>query len=139
MSSALFATKQDSIMLYKALVAHPSVSIGAMPNRAGADVAAELAGRALLRYVDIARFHEKGSSGKVFVTPTPYSPEDLLSALALPAPHLLRSYALWLDPALIDVIKGPRWVLGGTGIEYLLPNGYPERAIMPPGWGVEVR
>jgi hypothetical protein len=42
-----------------------------------------------------------------------------------------------IDPAAVDLIQGPRWVRGGDGIEYLLPHGFPSRAL-PLAWELEV-
>ena len=137
MSAAWFATQLDFAMLQKALVT--GFDPHHLPERTGAEVAAELQGRALLRYLALDGMHERGSQREVFVTPTPYAPDDLGAYLALPRADLARTYALWLDPRMIDTIKGPRWVIGGQGIEYILPHGYPDTAIMPPGWGVKVR
>jgi hypothetical protein len=43
-----------------------------------------------------------------------------------------------LDPMQIAEVKGPRRVLGGQGIEYLLPHGFPSSAVWG-SWEREVR
>jgi hypothetical protein len=117
----------------------PEVPDHRLPKRSGREVAAELAGRLLYRYVPYTGVHEKGHSGPTFVCPTPYAGGDIIEWLALPRPDLVRDYVLLLDPALIAEIQGPRWCSLGGGIEYILPNGYLEDAIIPPSWAVRVR
>jgi hypothetical protein len=109
-----------------------------LPIRTGTEVAIELNGRALLRYVDRWSAHESGRTIETFACPTPYTPSEVMRFLAPPRPDLLRDYVLFLDPKEIVVIRGPRWCNLGGGIEYVLPDGYPETAIIGPGWAVEV-
>jgi hypothetical protein len=110
-----------------------------LKRRSGADVATELGNRYLLRYLlahQLGQFRN-GSSRKHYVTPTPYSAEETISWLALPQPTEPRTYVMLLDPARISVILGPRWVRLGKGIEYVLPDGFPQDAIVL-GWEVAV-
>ena len=91
----------------------------------------------LVRYVIDA--HESPRSTVTYVCPTPLSTEELDAFLALPRPDVRREYAIFLDPAQIAEIQGPRWCAMGQGIEYVLPAGYEARAVMAPGWGVRIR
>jgi hypothetical protein len=135
-SAAKLATELDEIMLGKAIYARMS-DIASLPERTGADVYAELKGRPLLRYIPLEQVHEADSGRNLletFVTPTPAAVEDLTRYFAIPRPDLSRGYVIKLDPREIDVIKGPRWVNSGQGIEYILPNGFRPEAVMSPGW-----
>ncbi len=110
----------------------------AMPLRPGTEVAAELGGRCVLRYLlhkDVLR-----SSGattpvlgsrlmRAYVTPTPYSPSEVIHALALPFSSEWRSHVILLRPEFIPWMQGPRRVENGSGLEYILPNGYPASAL----------
>ncbi len=71
-----------------------------------------------------------GSTRGHWVTPTAISPKDVNAWLALPAPRVPRQYALLLDPSKIAVVRGPAWIRLGQGIEYFLPDGFPEDAIL---------
>lgn len=64
-----------------------------------------------------------------FMTPTTYAPKDAAQWLSFPSPERLRKYVLLINPALVPVIRGPRRVLMGMGLEYYLPDGFPEVAI----------
>lgn len=104
---------------------------GDLPSRSGARLSAELGGRLLLRYV---REHEiehaaEGTSRPVWVTPTPFGPRDAVDVLALPRAWEPRDYLVLIRPEQVPEARGPRWVLGGGGIEYLLPAGYPASAV----------
>jgi hypothetical protein len=113
----------------------------AMPIRKGQEVAIELGGRLLIRYLrqrDVAS-KPAGSSAVLgartdatWVTPTPLSPTEAVAALALPFALEPRTHAVLLNPARIAHIQGPRRILHGTGIEYLLPQGYPAAALTLP-------
>jgi hypothetical protein len=118
-----------------------------MSMRTGMDVARELGGRLLLSYIrkdDVSRRVPGADpnlgtrSWPIFTTPTPYSAVEVVSALALPWPKSLRSHVILLDAAKISEIQGPRRVLCGYGLEYLLPNGFPSDALRVP-WEIEVR
>jgi hypothetical protein len=108
------------------------VPAAALPIRSGAEVAAELGDRLLVRYMlrNQVRRYSAGSTVEHFVTPTPLAASDLVSVLALPAPQSRRTFGLLLKPWAIPEIKGPRWVRGGTGIEYILPFGFPPEAVL---------
>lgn len=137
-SCSRLATTLDNEHLADGSVS-PSASIAArqtspasLPQKTGAEVKNELGGRFLLRYLlptQLGAFNS-GSSRQHFVTPTPYSPDESSSWLALPQPQAKRTYVMILDPEQIDVIRGPRWVRFGDGIEYLLPNGFGDAALV---------
>lgn len=136
------ATMLDLEMLIAngAVIHSPTVSDAALPERAGSQVARELGGRYLLRFV---RPHQLGTliGGSIrsqWVTPTPYSRAAAVRWLALPDPLDPPGHTLVLDPEAIAVLAGPRLVRLGGGIEYLLPEGFSRDAIVPPGWEVEV-
>lgn len=102
------------------------------PSRPGKDVAEELGGRPLLRYIvltDVGRYRA-GTTREVYTTPTAYTPEEAPSWLNVPDVHIERPYVVMLDPARIDLIQGPMWVAPGLGIQYILPHGFPEAAIV---------
>ncbi len=102
--------------------------------KSGGEVAQELSGRYLLRYLLLKQIgvFTGGTPSKTYVTPTPLAPEETVKWLALPAAHRLRRYVLLINPARLPVeyrILGPRWVRLGGGIEYILPDGFPGEAI----------
>ena len=121
-------------------IAARSIADAALPPRSGADVAAELQGRFLVRYMLRSQVGDYGggSTDKHWVTPTPLCTREIPSFLTIPNPLGRRTHAMLLDPAAITEILGPRWVRGGTGIEYLLPKGVPAAAVLF-GWEIEVR
>ena len=137
------ATVLDQEMLEtirKVSIADRSTPDAALPIKTGTDVATELGGRYLLRYVlkdQVGTFMD-GSTRSHWVTPTPYTSRDATAFLALPAPNRLRRFVMVLNPAEIPRILGPRWVRLGQGIEYLLPNGFPTTALVS-GWELELR
>lgn len=111
-----------------------------LPVRNGIDVAQELRGRLLLRYVlpsQVGMFGQ-GSRLEHWATPTPLAAEDVVSWLDLPSPSQPRTHVMLLDPAKIEAIQGPKWVRHGQGIEYFLPRGFPAAAILQP-WEIELR
>lgn len=120
-------------------IAPVGTPVSSLPVRTGQEVAAELGGRPLLRYVPFDLVHESYRHTQTFVCPTPYSPDDMASFLALPNPALRREFVIVLDPVKIQRIVGPRWCDLGQGIEYVLTDGYDPDAIMAPGWAVSVR
>jgi hypothetical protein len=67
------------------------------------------------------------------VTPTAIASENVVSWLALYAPRVKREHALILDPAKIEIIRGPAWIRFGQGIEYYLPTGFPKAAVVDVG------
>lgn len=137
-SSAWLATQMDARMLDKQ-VASAGTPIEHLPVRSGVDVARELANRPLLRYVDYELVHEAGRTAPTFVCPTPYASTDQVEYLALPRPDLTREFVILIDAAKVTKVIGPRWCDLGSGIEYVLPDGYPEQAMMAPGWAVKIR
>jgi hypothetical protein len=74
--------------------------------------------------------YTRGNAGIHWVTPTPYSSRDCATWLNLPAPDKLRTHVLLLNPVHIPRIAGPRRIEGGLGIEYMLPNGFPAKALV---------
>jgi len=120
-----------------------------MNAKNGDDVSKELSGRYLLYYLrgqDVGRY-TTGRKGTTFVTPTPYSPEETILFLCLPRPAEPRDYAILINPSKLPKdyeVYGPRWVALGSGIEYILKDGFTEDAIVaPPGaappWEIMVR
>jgi len=110
-----------------------------LPMRLGREIALELGGRYLLRYMlshQVGQY-ALGSQDRHFVTPTAYSPEDAVSWLYLPKPSEKRPFVMLLNPAKIPYVRGPRWVRLGNGIEYILPRGFPREAVVA-GWELEV-
>lgn len=120
--------------------------IAALPSKTGVEVASELGGRFLLRYLlqyQVGNF-SSGSASLHYVTPTPYSPEETISYLALPSPTTPRTHVMVLDPSKIPTLLGPQRIRGAPGIQYILPLGFPVDAIVVPGvlgasWEIEVR
>lgn len=113
-------------------IASGLADMATLPSRSGRQLASELGGRLLVRYL---REHEiaegqQGTSRPVWVTPTPYGPIDAADLLALPRAWEPRAYLVLLRPQDVPEARGPRWVLGGGGIEYLLPQGYPASAVV---------
>ena len=136
MGAAFLATSLDELMLNGKIAAKGTPDV-ALPIRTGDEVADELGGRMLLRYV--CEPDETSKSTLTFVCPTPYSPEEALGYLALPSLRTPRKWVVVLNPRRIPNIQGPRWCAMGQGIEYLLPDGYTTAAIANPGWAIEVR
>lgn len=107
-----------------------------MPDRMGLEVAEELGGRYLARYLtpaQVGEFTEGSTDRDHWVTPTAISPSDVVSWLALFAPNVDRRHALLLDASAIEVVRGPAWIRLGQGIEYYLPGGFPKEAIVDVG------
>jgi hypothetical protein len=111
-----------------------------LPLRRGVEVSSELGGRFLVRYMTRRQLglFSGGSTGQHFVTPTPLSHSEVRAVLALPAVAQPRPFAMLIDPAKVADIRGPRWIRGGDGIEYLLPSGFPANAL-PLAWEIEIR
>lgn len=134
------ATRLDEEMLAlrPALVYPSHTPLASMPARTGADVATELGGRHLLRYLTRKQYRQftTGTAYLQFVTPTPYSPTEVISWLALPT-TTRREFALFLDPRHLSDVHGPRRVLLGGGLEYILASGFSTAAIVV-GWPVPV-
>lgn len=116
-------------------IAPPGTPDASLPSKSGRRVAWELGVRYLLKYVfdwqiDVIT---KGTEKKQYVTPTPYSPEDVMTWLALPAPNQPRKYVLVLKAEAVRDIKGRRWIRFGGGIEFILPAGFSADAIADVG------
>ncbi len=103
-TSSWLATLLDQEMLElkrSVSICHRLMPDTQLPQKSGQQVANELGGRYLLRYLlshQVGQF-TVGSNHRQYVTPTAYSPEETISWLALPAPKQPRPYALLLDPA----------------------------------------
>jgi hypothetical protein len=110
-------------------------SLETMPMRTGGQVADELAGRMLVRYV--TEQHPPPAS-EAWLTPTPLGARGAGTILHLPHQVTTRHWVLVIDPARVGVIQGPRRVTMGQGIEYYLPHGYDAGAVLEPGYGVRV-
>jgi hypothetical protein len=98
-------------------------------------VAQELAGRLLMRFLkpDQTGAFINGSTRQHYVTPTPYTPEEAVIWLNLPESPVPRTHLLFLDPTEIPLVIGPMWVAWSRSIQYILPDGFPEAAIVVPG------
>jgi hypothetical protein len=147
-TASWIATFLDAQMLARADwgIASATTSVTALAPRPGSVVASELGQRYLLRYMLSSQvgLHREGSSEAHYATPTPYAPEETVGYLALPRPTEPRPFALILDANRIERICGPQWVLGGPGIQYFLPDGFPGSAVVIPGgavtgWELQVR
>lgn len=139
-TSPWLATWQDAqVLLAQGVTILDPITGGSVshPVRSGVDIARELCGRMLLRYITPVQLRSgmfrSGSVDATFVTPTAYAVEDLASWLLLPGAHQRRTHVLVLDPAQIPQVQGPFWVALGRGIQYILPFGFPESAIVVPG------
>ncbi len=137
-SASVLATNLDEHMLLSRSVhIFPSTTSNAeleSNRKQGKQVTEEIGGRLLLRYLlgSQTRVFGAGSADRHFVTPTPYAPEDTVPFLALPRPASKREFVILLRPEEINWILGPRWILGGLGIEYILPEGFPRSALLFP-------
>jgi hypothetical protein len=136
------ATQLDHEMLVAlgVAIAASVLPTTALARKSGQQIAKELGGRYLLRYLlrhQVGRY-TGGSSDQHWVTPTPYAPEETISWLALPAPRDPRAYVMLLKPEEITEVWGPRWIRFGGGIEYYLPRGFPAAALAFQ-WEMEVR
>jgi hypothetical protein len=134
------ATRLDEEMLaLRPAHVYPShTPVASMPGRSGSAVASELGGRYLLRYLIRKQYSQftTGTPSLQFTKPTAYSPSEAISWLALPTPAR-REFVLFLDPKHLSDVRGPRRVLLGGGLEYILASGFPATAIVV-GWPVPV-
>jgi hypothetical protein len=146
-TSGRIATQLDVEMLVRKgiTIAHPLQAKDPMLIKRGGQVADELGGRLLLHYVieRNIRAYEDGRAEACYVTPTPLSPEETIDYLVVPGANSPREYVYYLDPARIEWIVGPIFVAGGSGIQYILLEGFPAEAIVVPGapsgrWAVRV-
>jgi hypothetical protein len=129
----------EMLLQRSATIYDPDVADDEMPPRSGADVAEELGRRYLLRYLlsdQLGQFLD-GSVFRHFLTPTPLRPQHAVSFLTLPSPGKPRTHVLVIDVSKVDAVCGPRWIRFGTGIEYLLPRGFPKSALVV-DWEIEI-
>jgi hypothetical protein len=132
--------EQEDLLNKRGPIAHRLTPDSELPERPGQEVADELGGRFLLRYMlphQVDQVHG-GSNHLTYTTPTAYRSEDVVEYLRLPRPQAQRPFVSLLNPALISKISGPRWIAGGIGIEYLLPQGYPQEALVPPSYPMQI-
>lgn len=106
------------------------------------DLADQLAGRYLLRYVraDTLAAYTFAAPGThwpatAYVTPTAYCADELAAVLNLPPTLDPPTHAIILDPSSLTA-SGPRRVRWGTGVEYVLPNGFTADDMVWPQWPV---
>jgi hypothetical protein len=141
-TSSWMATTLDIEMLAgQAVISPPNTPENALPVRPGPVIATEIGDRFLVRYLrqhQIGWF-EDGSPKKQWVTLTAYAPEEAVPWLALSPGLPIPTHALMLDPRQIGAIAGPRYIRLGQGVEYVLPQGFPKAALVPPGWPTPVR
>ena len=130
----------------------PLASLRLLPSQPvpTSDLSTQLGKRYLLRYLLPHQVGTltTGTTRRQHVTPTAYAPEETVSWLALPSPTQPRTYVLLLYPSQLTNVYGPRWVLMGGGIEYILATGFTQSAIKrispdpssPPAiWELEVK
>lgn len=125
-------------------IAPPGTPDSALTPKHGKDVAEELGKRYLLRYLLPWQVSSltRGTKNQQYVTPTPLAPEETIPWLNLPAPQHPRTFVLLIDPELLPddyPVRGPRWVYLGGGIEYLLPAGFPMKAVVDVGVGPDTK
>ena len=124
-------------------VASPITELARLPIRSGSEVASELGGRFLLRYlranqVDSIEAGLFDWSRPQFTTPTPIPPREATALLRMPRSRNPATHALVIDPARVPHIQGPRYVaLGRMTIEYMLPDGIPQEALVL-RWPIQV-
>src|SRR2546423_948510 len=114
-SCSLLATRLDYEILAQQGVAIAAAAFPyeRLPRRRGVDVARELGGRFLIRYLrpqQVGAFIV-GTEDACWVSPTAYTPEEAIIYLALTNPTVPRDHALLLNPARIPTIVGLQWAL----------------------------
>lgn len=111
-TSSRLATILDSEMLRaKGVLSYPAgTPLTLMNPLSNVALATQLDGRYLLSYFSQAPQTLTAWPNRTYVTPTPYSPEETVSWLALPNPSQPRGFVLLLNPAKLNNIYGPRWV-----------------------------
>ncbi|GGQ80399.1 hypothetical protein [Kitasatospora griseola] len=129
--------------MLKGLIANEWTPDEKLRRSSGPTVADEISGRCLLRYLrpDQRGAFFKGITRKQYVTVTAYTPEEASVWLALVFPWVRRQCLLLIDPTELGddtPVMGPRAILGGFGIEYILPNGFPAESIAEPGCELEI-
>ncbi|MER6368267.1 hypothetical protein ABT255_07785 [Streptomyces mirabilis] len=114
--------------------------IANLPKKSGVEVYEEIGHRQLIRFLtpDQNGAFRKGSGEKHFTTPTPYPADEVIEILHLPGIDKPRLWALILDPRKIPTILGPRLVRWGFAVEYVLPDGFPQEALIESLWEVRV-
>lgn len=102
-----------------------------LPKLNGPQLQRQLQNRILLKYLRPNQIGKLliGVNTRQYVTPTPYSPRGAVRWLALPRPNIPPGYVLLLRPRELRNIWGPRFVLLGGGIEYILEDGFEKKAI----------
>lgn len=100
----------------------------------GVIAALELGNRFLIRYLTGSKLKSApvGTTEPTFVSPTPFTPTEAAIWLALPGTEL-RNWYILLDARRLGLVSGPRYAQFGGGLEYLLPDGYPEDAVVAVG------
>jgi hypothetical protein len=107
----------------------PENALTGMPTRTGTEIAAELAGRKLLRLTQDQ--HEGPRAGvETWLTATTACPKCAGPVFHLPKQLAERSWAIPIEPAKVSEIQGPRRCIMGIGLEYYLPNGYEADAMI---------
>src|SRR5436305_52419 len=106
-SAALLATTLDEEML---LGRNVEISSSATPNsklesKTGEKVSWEIGGRWLVHYLLNPQVFNEPWRNCVYVTPTPYAPDDTVSFLALPRASDRREFCILLMPERIDWIR----------------------------------
>lgn len=135
MGSVHLAVTLDLEMLWRnGAVLHDALARAEdMPDLTPAQLATQLGGRPLLRYLLAHQAEEArtGRAGVVYATPTPMDPLEVAPANATPAVDRTRPFVLLLDPLLLAGVRGPRRVRQGFGIEYILTRGFSPDAVVP--------
>jgi len=139
--SRLAAHLDISMLLAKGLqIASEGVPDDQVPY--AKNLTAELCSRHLIKYVrqaDLSHYSALSGitffPGRHFVTPMAVAAADLQSALALP-PLPTPSGALLLNPAKLTLVRGPRRIAAGIGVEYIIDEGFTLDAIVIPQWAM---
>jgi hypothetical protein len=100
-----------------------------MPSRTGAEVAAERAGRKLIRLTQ-DQFEPARAGVETWLALTPICPKCAGTIFHLPKQLVDRTWAIPIDPAKVSEIQGPRRCILGIGLEYYLPTGYNDDAMI---------
>ena len=110
----------------------PGTPLVRMPLFQGNTLKTQLGGRYLFRYLRGDQVGKLGNGIRTrqYVSPTPYSPGEAVKWLALPRPNFPPTFAIFLIPDCLRNIRGPRYVLLGGGIEYILEDGFDKNAIV---------
>ena len=128
---------------------HPGTPLVQMPPFQGNTLKTQLGGRYLVRYLrgDQVGNLVNGIRTRQYVSPTPYSPGEAVKWLALPRPNCPPKFVLLLITDHLRNIRGPRYVLLGGGIEYILEDGFDKNALVSvsadpsnqPRWEISIR